>query len=92
MSKNVNKKVAWLLHNNQAYRDSDRLLLLAYWQREGFFLTPEQKAAFMNTTAAESITRARRALKAQYPASEAVDNARFDKYLHYKHERPYDEH
>lgn len=89
MSKHVSKKVQWLLQQHQLYRDSDKRLLLAYWETEGLKLTPEQRAIFMGLTPAESITRARRILKATYPASEAVDNARFNKYLDHKYNRPY---
>lgn len=70
----------------QALRDSDKALLLAFWEKEGLYLTNEQKWAFMRCTPAETITRARRDLKRQYPASEAVDQARFDKYQQYRFE------
>lgn len=78
------QKVKRLLEWNQEYRDSDKKLLLAYWEGEGFVLSETQKSKFMNCTTAETITRARRALKAQYPASEAVDNARFKKYQQHR--------
>jgi hypothetical protein len=70
----------------QTLRDNDKALLLAFWEREGLYLTNEQKRAFMHCTTAETITRARRDLKRQYPASEAVDQARFDKYQQYRFE------
>lgn len=70
----------------QTLRDNDRALLLACWEQNGLYLNDEQKVAFMNATAAESITRARRALKDRYPASEKADTARFKKYKEYRYE------
>lgn len=89
---NKHEEVEQLLVNGyktaspQALRDSDKALLLAFWEKEGLYLTNEQKWAFMHCTTAETITRARRDLKRQYPASEAVDQARFDKYQQYRFE------
>ncbi len=92
MTKVINRVEDLLLHgyktaSPQRLRDSDRALLLAVWDQEGLHLTSEQKQAYMSCTTAETITRARRALKAQYPASEAVDNARFEKYKGYRYEQ-----
>jgi lambda repressor-like predicted transcriptional regulator len=70
----------------QTLRDNDKALILAILDQDGLHLTDEQKRAYMASTTFESITRARRALKAQYPASEAVDQARFDKYQQYRFE------
>jgi hypothetical protein len=70
----------------QRLRDSDKALLLAFWELDGLYLTNEQKRVFMSCGVAESITRARRDLKKKYPASEAVDQARFDKYQQYRFE------
>ena len=71
----------------QKLRDSDKTLLLAIWEQEGLYLTAEQKAVFMAGSTAESVTRARRALKAQYPASEKVDQVRYQKFLGYKYDK-----
>ena len=91
MSKRVNYKVEQLLKNAyktatpQQLRDGDKALLLALWDQEGLHLTDEQKAVFMQRcTVAESITRARRALKDKYPASEKVDQQRFNQFKEYK--------
>ncbi len=70
----------------QTLRDNDRALLLACWEQNGLYLNDEQKVAFMNATAAETITRARRALKDRYPASPSADRARFKKFKEYKYE------
>lgn len=84
MSKLVDR-VESILQDDQRYRDSDKLLLLRIWQEEGLYLSGEQRQAFMNNcTVAESITRARRQLKVKYPASEKVDQARYDKYGRFK--------
>lgn len=86
-------KVENLLQNGyktaspQVMRDSDKALLMAMWELEGFVLSNEQKRAFMHCTTAETITRARRALKSDYPASKAVDDARYEKFKQYKYDR-----
>lgn len=67
--------------SGQVFRDSDKALLLAYWEQDGLYLNNEQKHVFMNYCGvSESITRARRALKADYPASKEVDDMRYDKF------------
>lgn len=76
-----------LLAAEQELRDSDKKLLLAYWRQQGLYLNNEQIAVFMSCTPAESITRARRELKEDYPASEAVDQARFEKFKEHKNEK-----
>jgi hypothetical protein len=91
MSKLINRVEDLLLHgyktaSPQTLRDSDRALLLAVWDQEGLHLTDEQKRAYMSSTTAETITRARRALKAKYPASAGVDQARYDRFKQYKYE------
>lgn len=69
----------------QRFRDNDKLLLLAIWHSEGLHLTDEQRHIFLTScTSAETITRARRALKVNYPASEAVDQVRYDRFKQYK--------
>ena len=93
MSKRVHSNVEQLLKygyktaSPQQLRDSDKALLLAVWDSQGLHLTPEQKAVFMQRCdIAESITRARRDLKTDYPASPKVDQARFDKFKQYRGE------
>lgn len=86
----VADRVEILLSRSQEYRDSDKKLLLAYWANEGFYLSASQTQAFMNCTPAESITRSRRVLRPKYPASEAVDTARFEKHLDYKNNRAFE--
>jgi hypothetical protein len=70
----------------QTLRDNDRALLLACWEQNGLYLNDEQKVAFMNATAAESITRARRALKDRYPASPEITEKRYKRFNEYKYE------
>ncbi len=80
-----------LLRTRPDLRDSDKALLLAFWEVQGFGLSDSQRRIFMDKcTTAESITRARRALKDKYPASETVDNQRFEKYLDHKYNRPFE--
>ena len=77
-------KVEQLLISGQRFRDSDKLLLLAVWHTEGLHLTEEQRTAFMSCTTAETITRARRALKQHYPASPEIEEERYHKFKEYK--------
>lgn len=86
----VHLKVDWLMRQHQIYRDSDKRLLMAFWETEGLKLTPEQRAVFMSCTPAESITRQRRILKEKYPASQKIDNKRFEKFIDYKYNRPFE--
>jgi len=66
-------------------KSSDKKLLLAYWEQQGLCLNVSQRERFMtHCTAAESITRARRELKIQYPASDEIDAERFNKFVEYK--------
>lgn len=68
-------------------RSSDKKLLLTYWEKQGLILTPEQKRKFMDCTTAESITRARRKLKVDYPATEEVTEKRYDLFHQYRFNR-----
>lgn len=73
-------RVENFLKTSQAYRDSDKKLLLDYWAKEGLVLTEQQRAIFMERcTTAETITRCRRKLKGKYPASKEVNEARYEK-------------
>lgn len=87
---NINRLVERSLQKGQLYRDSDKELLLDVWEAQGLYFSQTQKQAFMNCSTAETITRARRALKDKYPASETVDNQRFEKYLDHKYNRPFE--
>lgn len=73
----VKYKVERMLEAQPRTRSSDKELLLAYWERQGFVLTPGQRTTFLNlTTPAETITRARRLLRAEYPGSVEVEKER----------------
>lgn len=75
------------LLQEQRYRDSDKLLLLAVWHTQGLELTEHQRQIFMSKCAtAESITRARRHLRHKYPASDKITEERFNKYTQYKND------
>jgi len=82
--KRVLSKTETLLVHSQILRDSDKKLLLAFCETEGLHLNEIQRSIFMGCTPAESITRARRALKVKYPASKAVDDQRFELYKEMK--------
>lgn len=73
----VNQRVENLLKYMPELRNSDKKLLLAYWQKEGLELTQHQRDIFMGKcTVAESITRQRRKLRRRYPACKAVEEGR----------------
>lgn len=58
---------------------------MTYWQKQGLNLTPEQERAFMDKcTTPETITRARRHLKSQYPGNEQVEEARYNLFQQYR--------
>ena len=76
----VKNKVENMLKNNVSLRSSDKKLLLEYWKTEGLHLTPEQERKFMDCTVAETITRARRMLRADYPGNEQVEEKRYEKF------------
>lgn len=81
-------RVENILQNIPETRSSDKLLLLKYWEQQGLCLNMYQRSVFLGKcTTAETITRARRALKETYPATETVDNERFDKYMQFKNEK-----
>lgn len=83
----VHDRVEQLLAGRKEYRDSDKKLLLAFWHTQGLHLTDLQRQIFMEKcTTAESITRARRALRAKYPESKAIEEERFNKYQQYKND------
>lgn len=77
-------RVENLLRADPSLRNSDKRLLLAYWEQQGLYLSEQQKDRFFKCTTPETITRARRLLKEKYPSSLAVDDARFEKYKDFK--------
>lgn len=82
----LRNRVEQSLELNPELRNSDKKLLLHEWQKDGLFLTDEQRSIFMNKCkTAESITRARRLLKHKYPASREVTEARYSQFELYKH-------
>ena len=88
----IHDTVEWILGSGQDYRDSDKRLLLAVWEREGLYLSTKQQQIFMRCSSAESITRARRALKHKYPASPEVEESRYHKFVDYKRQINWWEH
>lgn len=78
----VSTLVRQLYRGNPHLVDSDRKLLLAYWESEGLYLDALQRDRFMRTTAAETITRAARKLRStgEFRASHAVEEERYHKF------------
>jgi hypothetical protein len=78
-------RVQNILENLPETKDSDKKLLLAYWEQQGLCLNQTQRERFMTCTSAETITRARRALKPVTGIGlTSVDVERFNKYVEYK--------
>lgn len=80
MSKVVKSKVRNLLAASEEYRNSDKKLLLAYWEGEGLILDAEQQRAFLLCTPAETITRRRREMRGEYPGNKDVEDRRYELY------------
>lgn len=66
------------LAHYEAARSNDRLLLIQVWEAQGFIMTPEQKAKFMELPSAETIRRVRQKIQEEgkYPANEYVRKQR----------------
>ena len=62
--KKIANKVEMLYNADPTLVNSDKKLLLAFWQTEGLVLTYEQEHKFMEVATPESITRAARTLRA----------------------------
>ena len=79
---NISQRVENILKVSKQARNSDKELLVIYMQKSGMELTPEQVAIFKEMPSTETVRRIRQKLQEQgkYPADEAVDNARFEKY------------
>lgn len=81
-SKAVEPRVEALLKDFTNLRSDDKKLLLAYWRaHDGLKLDEQQTVAFLNATPAESITRARRALRDKYPGDQAAEDRRYERYI-----------
>lgn len=75
-----------ILKASHKARNSDKELLIIYMQKFGLELTPRQVELFKEMPSTETIRRVRQQLQMEgkYPASEEVDNARFEKYKEVK--------
>ncbi len=79
---NDTQRVEAILKAVPKTRDSDKELQIIYWQKAGLELTDRQIAKLRQMPSSDTITRIRRKLQEQgkYPASESVNNARYEKY------------
>lgn len=58
------EKLVWLILNqNKETRGSDKKLLLAVWEYQGFKLTDAQKRAFMQCLPAETVLKDKRLIQ-----------------------------
>lgn len=76
----VKDKVERVLSVNTNARNDDKVLMLQVWEIEGFYLTENQKKAFMQSSSPESIRRMRQKMQEEgkYRASEAVEQKRYE--------------
>ena len=83
----LKNKVENILKESQIYRDSDKELCLRTWRAFGLELTAEQERKFMDCPSGETITRIRRKFQEQgkYPASEKIEEARYEKFVDARH-------
>lgn len=65
-------------------REDDRLLQLRVWEVYGFYLTPEQKEIFLRLPSAETISRRRREMRAEFPETKTTETRRFNRFLEYR--------
>ena len=54
-----------VLAQNESARGNDRLLIIAVWEMQGFYLSDAQKAKIMDIASPESIRRTRQKLNEQ---------------------------
>ena len=75
-----NKKdlVGKVLRDVPDTRDSDRLLILEVWEREGLILNPIQREQFMQVSSTETIRRVRQKYQEEglYPAQDKIKKER----------------
>lgn len=87
MKNRVGYRTEMLLKHLPHLRDNGKKLLLAYWRKEGLILTEIQEKIFLEKcTKAESITRARRALREDYPGKKDIEEARYKESQRFRHE------
>ena len=82
------KRVEQALKYHPDLRDSDKALMLHHWDNEGLHLSAVQQKIFLaNCTTPETISRARRALREEYPGSDKVEQERYNKFVTYKNDQ-----
>jgi hypothetical protein len=82
----IKERVENLLKASVKARNSDIELLILYMQKSGMELSEKQIEIFRKMPSAETITRIRRKLQEEgkYEASDAVNQARYDKMKEYQ--------
>lgn len=85
----IKNKVKHMVTTNTGLADSDKELLLHYWEMQGLGLSDSQKRIFLERcTTPETITRARRELRKEGIAgSEEVEQERYNKFHDYKNNK-----
>ena len=83
----IKNKIKHMVTQDKTLLDSDKKLLLHYWEMQGLGLSDGQKQRFMERcTTPETITRARRELRLVdgIQGKEDIEEERFEKYQEYK--------
>lgn len=85
---NIAQKVESILKHDKGSRNSDKRLLIIFLQKAGMELTDKQIELFKKMPSTETIRRTRQQLQEQgkYPADEAVDQERYEKFKQVRQE------
>lgn len=80
MKTNLHKKIDYFMSKDQLYCDSDKHLILAVWRDYGLELTKAQRLIYLDLPSPDVISRRRRELSKDHPASPAILERRFKHY------------
>lgn len=78
----ITQRVENILRASEKARNSDKELLVIYFQKSGMNLSEQQIDVFRKMPSTETIRRVRQSLQEQgkYPASETVNEKRYSKF------------
>lgn len=80
-SKDVEPRVRKLLEDYPELRNNDKLLIMQYLRKyHGLVLDTTQQQILLSSTPFESITRARRNLRAEFPGNKEVEEQRYQNF------------
>lgn len=87
----ITERVANILRVSKEARNSDKELLIIYFQKSGMNLSDEQIKMFRKMPSTETLRRIRQKMQQEgkYPADEIVNEMRFKKYKTMRSEIPF---